>query len=230
GPAVPRHRGRPAGRRAARGKVKTGEKVPDYSRPMALNSGLLRPFESGTKRDNKSKDSDSTACVKGHFWKRPGRPSIAAPGAHKRRGEPGTKEVFAMRRHIVRALVALAAGGTALLTAGLTATSAAAQTAGTHAASYPTTATSSRAGYMDSGRWFRFVGTTVKVPAPGDYDHYAQVRLRGQNVAGVNLAIKPGGQVGWAVGAAPFGRGGGTLDIGAKAGDTVRIDLYYDKT
>jgi hypothetical protein len=135
-----------------------------------------------------------------------------------------------MRRHIVRALVALAAGGTAVLTAGMTATTAAAQTGGTHAASYPTVATSSRAGYMDSGRWFRFVGTTVKVPAPGAYDHYAQVRLRGQNVAGVNLAIKPGGQVGWAVGVAPFGMGGGTLDIAAKAGDTVRIDLYYDKT
>ena len=134
-----------------------------------------------------------------------------------------------MRRHI-RALVVLAAGATALLTAGLTATTAAAQTGGTHAAVMATTATSSRAGYMDSGRWFRFVGTTVTVPAPGAYDHYAQVRLRGQNVAGVNLAIKPGGQVGWAVGVAPFGTGGGTLNIGAKAGDTVRIDLYYDKT
>lgn len=44
-----------------------------------------------------------------------------------------------MRRHIVRALVALAAGGTALLTAGLTATTTAAQTGGTHAAAYPTT-------------------------------------------------------------------------------------------
>jgi hypothetical protein len=83
---------------------------------------------------------------------------------------------------------------------------------------------------MDSGRWFRFVGTTVKVPAPGAYDHYAQVRLRGGNVAGVTLAIKPGGTVGWAVGVAPFGMGGGTLNIAAKAGDTVRIDLYYDKT
>lgn len=82
---------------------------------------------------------------------------------------------------------------------------------------------------MDSGRWCRFAGTTVTVPAPGPYDHYAQVRLSGQNVAGVNLAIKPGGQVGWAVGVAPFGMGGGTLNIGAKAGDTVRIDLYYDK-
>src|SRR5215471_9834848 len=138
-----------------------------------------------------------------------------------------------MRRHIVRALVVLAAGGTALLTAGITATSAAAQTGGTHAASYPTVATSSRAGYMDSGRWFRFVGTTVKVPAKAAYDHYAKVALRGQNVAGVTLGIKPGngaGSVGWAVGVAPFGMGGGTLGIAPAVGDTVRIDLYYDKT
>ena len=136
-----------------------------------------------------------------------------------------------MRRHIVRALVALAAGGTALLTAGITATSAA---AGTNAAAYPTTATSSRAGYMDSGRWFRFVGTTVKVPAAvAGSDHYAKVALRGQNVAGVTLGIKPGGgagSVGWAVGVAPFGMGGSALNIAPAVGDTVRIDLYYDKT
>jgi hypothetical protein len=138
-----------------------------------------------------------------------------------------------MRSHIVRALVALAAGGTALLTAGITATSAAAQTGSTNAASYPTVATSTRAGYMDSGRWFRFVGTTVKVPASATYGHYAKVALRGQNVAGVTLAIKPGGgagSVGWAVGVAPFGMGGGALGIAPAVGDTVRIDLYYDKT
>ena len=85
---------------------------------------------------------------------------------------------------------------------------------------------------MDSGRWFRFVGTTVQVPATGAYGHYARVSLRGTNVAGVTLAIKPGGgpgSVGWAVGVAPFGMGGGTLDIAPAAGDTVRIDLYYDK-
>ena len=84
-----------------------------------------------------------------------------------------------MRSHIVRALVALAAGGTALLTAGITATSAAAQTGGTNAAPV---ATSTRAGYMDSGRWFRFVGTTVKVPAAGAQQHYAKVALRGQKI------------------------------------------------
>ena len=138
-----------------------------------------------------------------------------------------------MRGHIVRTLVALAAGGTALLTAGLTATTAAAQTGGARAAAYPTVVTSSRAGYMDSGRWFRFVGTTVKVPASATYGHYAKVALRGQNVAGVTLGIKPGGgagSVGWAVGVAPFGMGGSALNIAPAVGDTVRLSLYYDKT
>lgn len=86
---------------------------------------------------------------------------------------------------------------------------------------------------MDNGRWFRFVGTTITVPAAGAYDHYAKVALRGQNVAGVTLGIKPGGgadSVGWAVGVAPFGMGGGTLGIAPKAGDIVRLSLYYDKT
>jgi hypothetical protein len=137
-----------------------------------------------------------------------------------------------MRRHI-RALVALAAGGTALLTAGLTATTAAAQTGGTHAASMATVATSSRAGYMDSGRWFRFVGTTVKVPAAGPYSHYARVVLKGQNVAEVNLGIKPGGGAGsvaYGVGVGPFDPRGHAMAIAPAVGDTVRIDLFYSKT
>jgi hypothetical protein len=87
---------------------------------------------------------------------------------------------------------------------------------------------------MDSGRWFRFVGTTVKVPAAvAGQDHYAKVALRGQNVAGVTLGIKPGGgagSVGWAVGVAPFGMGGSALNIAPAVGDTVRLSLYYDKT
>jgi len=137
-----------------------------------------------------------------------------------------------MRRHIVKALVALAAGGTALLTAGLTATTAAAETGSTHAASNPTVATSTRAGYMASDRWFRFAGTTIKVPGAGAYDHYARVVLRGQNTPAVILAVKPGGganSVGWSVGTAPFGMGGGTLAIAPAVGDTVRIALYYDR-
>jgi hypothetical protein len=138
-----------------------------------------------------------------------------------------------MRRHNVRALLALAAGGTALLTAGLTATTAAAQTGGTHAASYPTITTSTRAGYQASGRWFRFVGTTITVPANGAYNHYARVMLRGNNVAGVILGIKPGGGAGsvaYGVGVSPFDPNGHALAIAPKVGDVVRIDLFYNKT
>src|SRR5262249_20595043 len=103
---------------------------------------------------------------------------------------------------------------------------------GTHAASYPTVTSSTRAGYMASDRWFRFVGTTVKVPSVGAYDHYARVVLRGQNTPSVILALKPGGgadSVGWGVGAAPFGMGGGALAIAPAVGDTVRIELYSDR-
>jgi hypothetical protein len=143
------------------------------------------------------------------------------------------KGVFAMRRHIVSAFLAMAAGGTALLTAGLTATTAAAQTGGTHAASYPTIATTTRGGYMASGRWFRFVATTVKVPAAGAYSHYARVVLKGQNVSAVTLGIKPGGGAGsvaYGVGVAPFDPSGHALPIAPAVGDTVLIDLYYNKT
>jgi hypothetical protein len=143
------------------------------------------------------------------------------------------KGVFAMRSHIVRGLVAVAAGSTALLTAGLFATTAAAQTGGTQAASYPTIATTTRGGYMATGRWFRFVATTVKVPAAGAYNHYARVVLKGQNVDAVYLGIKPGGGAGsvsYGVGVAPFSSNSHALNIAPKVGDTVLIDLYYNKT
>jgi hypothetical protein len=134
---------------------------------------------------------------------------------------------------MVHALVAVAAGGAALLTAGLTAATAAAATGGTHAASSSTITTSTRAGYQDSGRWFRFVGTTVTVPGAGAYSHYARVVLRGQNVSAVNLGIKPGGGAGsvaYGVGVSPFDPRGHALAIAPAVGDIVRIDLYYNKT
>lgn len=136
-----------------------------------------------------------------------------------------------MRGHIARAFVtAVAAGGATLLTLGMAGATTA--TAGTHAAAYPVIHTSSQAGYTASGRWLRFVATTVKVPATGSYSHYAEVVLSGTGVSPVTLAIKPGGgtgSVGWAVGAQPFGMGGGTLAIAPNPGDTVLIDLYYNR-
>jgi delta 1-pyrroline-5-carboxylate dehydrogenase len=63
--------------------------------------------------------------------------------------------------------------------------------------------------------------------------NYALVALGGSNVAGVNLGIKAGGgpnTIGWAVGSQPFGTGGGALSsVNPKVGDTVLIDLYYNK-
>lgn len=139
-----------------------------------------------------------------------------------------------MRGHIVRALVAaVAAGGASLLTVGLAGTTAATATAGTHTAAYPVTYTSSQGGYTVSGRWLRFVATTVKVPAAGSYSHYAEVVLGGSGVSPVTLAVKAGGglgSVGWSVGVPPFGMGGGTLSkVVPAVGDTVLIDLYYNR-
>jgi hypothetical protein len=139
-----------------------------------------------------------------------------------------------MRRQIVGAFfAAVAAGGAALLTGGLTGPAAAdAATAGTHAAAYPVIDTSSQAGYTASGRWIRFVGTTVTVPAAGAYSGYAEVVLSGTHVPPVTLGLKPGGgagSLGWAVGVAPFGMGGGAFSLAPAVGDSVRIDLYYNR-
>ena len=142
-----------------------------------------------------------------------------------------------MRRQIVGAFfAAVAAGGAALLTGGLTGPAAAdAATAGTHAAAYPVICTSSQAGYVTGGRWFRFVATTVKVPGAAQYNNYAEVVLGGSSthIPPVTLAVAPGGgpdSVAWSVGVPPYGMGGGALTkVDPKAGDTVLIDLYYSQ-
>jgi hypothetical protein len=138
-----------------------------------------------------------------------------------------------MRGHIVRGLVtAVAAGGATLLAVGLAGTTMA--TAGTHTAAYPVIHTSSQGGYTASGRWLRFVATTVKVQAAGSYSHYAEVVLGGSTVSPVTLAVRAGGgpdSVAWSVGVPPFGMGGGALSkVAPKAGDTVLIDLYYNRS
>jgi hypothetical protein len=140
-----------------------------------------------------------------------------------------------MQRHMIRALFAgVAATGAALLTMGLAGAGAAgAATPAAHTGSYPIIYTNSQAGYTVSGRWFRYVATYVKVPPAGSVFNYALVALGGSNVAGVNLGIQAGGgpgSIGWAVGSQPFGSGGGLLSsVNPKVGDTVLIDLYYNK-
>ncbi|HEV2374568.1 MAG TPA: hypothetical protein VGS19_20695 [Streptosporangiaceae bacterium] len=136
-----------------------------------------------------------------------------------------------MLRHTVRTLLVAAVTGAGFVAVGLAGSGAAA--AGTHAATHPVVYTSSQAGYSTTGRLFRFVDTTVKVPAAGTYNTYAEVVLGGTHAAPVTLAVKAGGgpnSVGWAVGVPPFGMGGGTLSrVAPKPGDTVFIALYYDR-
>jgi hypothetical protein len=133
-----------------------------------------------------------------------------------------------------RASAAVAAGG-ALLTAILAgATGAGAAATAPRTAARPPIDTSSQGGYVAGGRWFRFVATTVTVPAPGLYPRYAEVVLGGTAVSPVTLAVKAGGgptSVGWSVGVPPFGMGGGVLSkVSPGVGDKLLIDLYYNRS
>jgi hypothetical protein len=140
-----------------------------------------------------------------------------------------------MRRHMVRALLTAAAAGGALLTAGLAGTPATdAATSGTHTGGYPVFYTSSQGGYTATGRWFRFVATTVKMPPKSPYYPSAVVVLGGSSAGPLYVGVRPGGgpeSVGWSAGVPPFGMGGAAFTkVNPKVGDTVRIDLYYDRT
>lgn len=141
-----------------------------------------------------------------------------------------------MRRHMVRALLTAVAAGAALLTAGLAgAPAAGAATSGTHTGGYPVFYTSTQAGYTATGRWFRFVATTVKVPPKSPYYPTALVVLNGPGFAGpLYVGVRPGGgpvSVGWSAGVPPFGMGGFAFTkVNPKVGDSVRIDLYYDRS
>lgn len=133
-----------------------------------------------------------------------------------------------------RATAAAAAGG-ALLTAILAGAAAAgAATTAPRTAARPVIDTTSQGGYVAGGRWFRFVATTVTVPAPGLYPRYAEVVLGGTTVSPVTLAVKAGGgptSVGWSVGVPPFGTGGGVLNkVNPSVGDRLLIDLYYNRS
>jgi hypothetical protein len=135
------------------------------------------------------------------------------------------KEVFAMRRLVMRSvLAAMAAGGATLLILGPTA--AAAPAMGSNA--IPTT---SQAGYVTLGQNFRFVSTTVQVPT-AKYASYAEVVLGGHNVTPATLGVKAGGgpgSVGWNVVGPLGGMAGGTMNIAPKVGDWVTLSIYFNQ-
>jgi hypothetical protein len=145
-----------------------------------------------------------------------------------------------MRRHMVRVLLAAVAAGGALLTAGLAAAPVAgAATSGTHTGGFPVLSasnfyTSSQGGYTATGRWFRFVATTVKMPPKSPLYPIAVVVLGGSSAGPLYVGVRPGGgptSVGWSAGVPPFGMGGFAFTkVDPKVGDTVLIDLYYSRS
>jgi hypothetical protein len=133
-----------------------------------------------------------------------------------------------MRTRIIRALFAATAAGIALTTLGLAGATAPA-TAATQSLS-PPVYQSIRAGYQASGRWFRFVTTTVTIaPAAVPATDGGSMNVLLQNGNGPYAAIfaEPGGgadSLGWSV-----GQGLQRFGISPQVGDQVALSIYYDQ-
>ncbi len=140
--------------------------------------------------------------------------------------------VFSMRRRIIRALYAAVAAGTALATLGIAGVGAQAMAAPASlgSASYHR----DWAGYTASGRWFRFVSTTLTVPArtlPSANSGAAAIMLNQARPTGLPTAemmAEPGGGPGSVTAGADPG-GSRTLRMSPKVGDQLRISIYYDR-
>lgn len=134
-----------------------------------------------------------------------------------------------MRRLTLRAfLTAIAAGG-ALLTIGAAAPGVA---SATNIPNAPIS-TTSQAGYVATHNTFRYVTTTIQVPAASShYTTYAEVVLGGSSGYPATLGVKAGGGVGsvkFNVVGPLGGMGGGTMTkIAPKVGDTVTLSIYFN--
>lgn len=131
-----------------------------------------------------------------------------------------------MRRLTTRAFLTAAAVGGTLLMAGTGVAGAAA----TPNAPIPTT---SQAGYVATHSTFRYVVTTVKVPAAAaHYTSYAEVVLGSASGHPATLGVKAGGgagSVGFNVVGPLGGMGGGTMSkIAPNVGDVLTLSIYYN--
>ena len=134
-----------------------------------------------------------------------------------------------MRRLTIRALVAAVAAGGALLLMGGAGAGVASATAVPNAP-IPTT---SQAGYVATNNTFRFITTTVTVPAASSaYTSYAEVILGGASGYPATFGVRAGGgsaSVLWNVVGPLGGMGGGTMaGISPKVGDVLTLSLYYN--
>jgi hypothetical protein len=136
-----------------------------------------------------------------------------------------------MRNYITRALYAAVAAGMALTTLGL-AGAAAPATAATRSLS-PPVYDLNRAGYISSGRWFRFVSTTLTIPPatlPASVGGSMIVMLQNPDLRGAPPAVifvRPGGgsgSVSWSTGQTlqPFA-------MSPNVGDKLSVSIYYDQ-
>jgi hypothetical protein len=140
-----------------------------------------------------------------------------------------------MRTRIRRALFAAVAAGAALTTLGLTgvgaagAATAAPQSIGPVFVPAAVGYTQGVAGYQTDGRWFRFVSTTLTVPAPTVPDANAGVAVIGLASSSNegNIAVAPGGGSGsvfWFT----AGQQGG-FNLSPSIGDKLAISVFYDR-
>ncbi|MGO9079181.1 MAG: hypothetical protein ACLQDY_09080 [Streptosporangiaceae bacterium] len=136
-----------------------------------------------------------------------------------------------MRRHVMRALAAaVAAGGAVLLTAG--AAGAATATAGPSTGN-PVFYSTSQAGYVTTGRLFRFIQTTVEVAPVSSHGGYAEVVLGGTGVNPATLGVHRGGGAGsvmWNANGPLGGTGGGTMTLTPSVGDLLQLSVYYSQS
>jgi hypothetical protein len=133
-----------------------------------------------------------------------------------------------MRRHITRALYAAVAAIT-LSTVGFAGAGSPA-TAATRSISQPGYSPS-WAGYsVGGGRWFRYISTTVTVPALTGASGVVIGLSHGLPVAEpfAELQVEPGGGVG-SVRAHVSPGGYGTLPLSPRAGDHLALSIYYDQ-
>ena len=133
-------------------------------------------------------------------------------------------------RHIARALCAAAAAAIALTTAGFAGAGSPATAVAPSLG--PPVYTDADAGYVSTGRWFRYVQATVKVPPvipSADYPCNLVMTLRNAAIMGPRVAIlvRQGGgagSVGWGWGGrlTPFA-------MSPKIGDQLQASVYYDR-
>jgi hypothetical protein len=132
------------------------------------------------------------------------------------------------------ALFTAAAAGAAFTTLGLTGIGAAGASTAVPQSMGSPVYNMAWAGYTASGRWFRYVSTTLQVPsrtipAASGGDAIISLRHAGHpSEPFAHIIVSPGGGAGtieWSATAS----GTGTFRVAPKAGDQLAISIYYDR-